>query len=118
MSRQPPVSQNPIQWYVDNLSFSFEKSTHESLFVYQSVTTGSGSFSGKEFLDTVTIAPGLVVHNQAICVSSSSDGFEGVDGILGYVVWYSQHIMIWLTKFFGIYMLQSVLAQQISLSTL
>ena len=30
----------------------------------------------------MTITPSLVVHNQAICVSSSSVGF---DGILGYV---------------------------------
>jgi hypothetical protein len=57
---------------------------------------------GNEFLDQVTIAPGLVIHNQSIGVATSSDGFEGgtiqfhvmswflklilhtVDGILGY----------------------------------
>ncbi|KAJ7910741.1 aspartic peptidase A1 [Mycena leptocephala] len=45
------------------------------------VTYGSGDF---QFLDQVTIAPGLVIHNQSIGVATSSDGFEGVDGILGY----------------------------------
>ncbi|TFK35982.1 aspartic peptidase domain-containing protein, partial [Crucibulum laeve] len=35
-----------------------------------SVTYGSGSFSGTEFTDTVTIAPGLVIPNQSIGVAS------------------------------------------------
>ncbi|TFK35979.1 aspartic protease [Crucibulum laeve] len=48
-----------------------------------SVTYGSGSFSGTEFTDQVTIAPGLVIPNQSIGVASRSQGFEGVDGILG-----------------------------------
>ncbi|KAJ7621411.1 acid protease [Roridomyces roridus] len=38
---------------------------------------------GTEVLDTVTLAPGLTITNQSIGVASSSDGFEGVDGILG-----------------------------------
>ncbi|KAJ7699229.1 aspartic peptidase A1 [Mycena rosella] len=38
---------------------------------------------GNEFLDQVTIAPGLVIPSQSIGVATSSDGFEGVDGILG-----------------------------------
>jgi cathepsin E len=46
--------------------------------------SSTSSFTGKEFFDTVTITPSLVVKDQAICVSNSSDGFEsGVDGILG-----------------------------------
>ncbi|KAG6813214.1 hypothetical protein H0H92_013101 [Tricholoma furcatifolium] len=48
-----------------------------------SVTYGSGSFSGTEFVDTVTIASSLVITGQSIGVASSSDGFEGVDGIIG-----------------------------------
>jgi cathepsin E len=47
------------------------------------VTYGSGSFSGTEFTDTVTIAPGLVITKQSIGVASTSTGFEGVDGIIG-----------------------------------
>ncbi|KAJ7489133.1 aspartic peptidase A1 [Mycena latifolia] len=47
------------------------------------VTYGSGDFEGNEFVDQVTIAPGLVISNQSIGVATSSDGFEGVDGILG-----------------------------------
>jgi cathepsin E len=47
------------------------------------VTYGSGSFSGTEFTDTVTIASGLVIPGQSIGVASTSTGFEGVDGIIG-----------------------------------
>ncbi|KAH0591109.1 hypothetical protein H2248_001212 [Termitomyces sp. 'cryptogamus'] len=48
-----------------------------------SVTYGSGSFSGTEFTDTVTIANGLVIPEQSIGVASRSSGFEGTDGIIG-----------------------------------
>jgi cathepsin E len=48
-----------------------------------SVTYGSGSFSGTEFIDQVTIANGLVIGQQSIGVASTSTGFNGVDGILG-----------------------------------
>ncbi|TFK41838.1 aspartic protease [Crucibulum laeve] len=48
-----------------------------------SVTYGSGSFSGTEFTDQVTLASGLVIPNQSIGVASTSEGFDGVDGILG-----------------------------------
>ncbi|KII85701.1 hypothetical protein PLICRDRAFT_701179 [Plicaturopsis crispa FD-325 SS-3] len=47
------------------------------------VTYGSGSFSGTEFTDTVTLGTGLVIQKQSIGVASRSTGFEGVDGILG-----------------------------------
>lgn len=66
----------------------------------QSVTYGSGSFSGKsrgpademvrlkgyigtEFTDTVTLGNGLTIKSQSIGVASRSQGFDGVDGILG-----------------------------------
>jgi cathepsin E len=48
-----------------------------------SVTYGSGSFSGTEFIDQVTIASGLVIPKQSIGVASTSTGFQGVDGIIG-----------------------------------
>jgi len=48
-----------------------------------SVTYGSGSFSGEEFTDDITLAPGFVIKNQQIGVAKESSGFEGVDGILG-----------------------------------
>ncbi|KAG1790291.1 acid protease [Suillus plorans] len=47
------------------------------------VSYGSGSMSGKEYTDTVTLGPDLVIKNQGIGVASSAQGFEGVDGILG-----------------------------------
>lgn len=67
-----------------------------------SVTYGSGSFSGTEckfFIylfvytvrstcsvdtDTVTLSSALVITQQGIGVASTSRGFQGVDGILGY----------------------------------
>ncbi|KAM5546209.1 hypothetical protein V8D89_000335 [Ganoderma adspersum] len=47
-----------------------------------SVTYGSGSFSGEEYTDTVTIGS-LVIENQGVGVASRSSGFSGYDGILG-----------------------------------
>ncbi|KAL4246323.1 peptidase A1 family protein [Abortiporus biennis] len=48
-----------------------------------SVTYGSGDFSGTEFTDTVSLGSGLSINSQSIGVASRSDGFDGVDGILG-----------------------------------
>ncbi|KAG0695483.1 acid protease [Suillus ampliporus] len=48
-----------------------------------SVSYGSGSVSGEEYLDTVTLGSGLVITGQSIGVAKSSQGFSGVDGILG-----------------------------------
>ncbi|KAG1851993.1 acid protease [Suillus tomentosus] len=47
------------------------------------VSYGSGSMSGKEYTDTVTLGPDLVIQNQGIGVASTAQGFQGVDGILG-----------------------------------
>jgi hypothetical protein len=58
---------------------STSKSTGNSV----SVSYGSGSFSGTEYTDTVTLSSGLVIKNQSIAVASTSTGFDGVDGILG-----------------------------------
>ena len=43
----------------------------------------TSSFLGTEYLDTVTIALGLVISQQSIGVASNSTGFDGFDGILG-----------------------------------
>lgn len=48
-----------------------------------SVTYGSGSFSGTEFTDQVSLASGLTISKQSIGVASRSTGFDGFDGILG-----------------------------------
>jgi len=47
------------------------------------VNYGTGSFSGEEWLDTVTLAPGLVISQQSIGVANSTTNFTGGDGILG-----------------------------------
>jgi cathepsin E len=56
----------------------------------QSVTYGSGEFSGNEFTDTVSLGSGLTITKQSIGVATSSQGFQGVDGILGSVISLSQ----------------------------
>ncbi|EKM61624.1 uncharacterized protein PHACADRAFT_112385 [Phanerochaete carnosa HHB-10118-sp] len=47
-----------------------------------SVSYGSGSFSGEEYTDQVTLGS-LVINDQSIGVASQSEGFQGSDGILG-----------------------------------
>ncbi|KAG0695389.1 aspartic peptidase domain-containing protein, partial [Suillus ampliporus] len=47
------------------------------------VSYGSGSFSGTEYTDTVTLGSGLTITAQSIGVASTSTGFAGVDGIIG-----------------------------------
>ncbi|KAG2044362.1 aspartic peptidase domain-containing protein [Suillus americanus] len=47
------------------------------------VDYGSGSFSGTEYTDTVTLGSGLTITKQSIGVASTSEGFTGVDGIIG-----------------------------------
>jgi cathepsin E len=70
------VGANPNKPYVKT---STSVATGQSV----SVTYGSGSFSGTEFLDRVTITSVLVVNNQSIGAASTSTGFGGVDGIIG-----------------------------------
>lgn len=48
-----------------------------------SVSYGSGSFSGSEYTDKVSFG-GLTVNKQSIGAASSSSGFSGVDGIIGF----------------------------------
>jgi len=47
------------------------------------VSYGSGSFSGNEFTDQVTLGDSLVIRNQSIGVATTANGFSDVDGILG-----------------------------------
>ncbi|EIM92896.1 aspartic peptidase A1 [Stereum hirsutum FP-91666 SS1] len=47
------------------------------------VTYGSGSFSGTEFTDQVSLGTGLTITRQSIGTATRSTGFDGVDGILG-----------------------------------
>ncbi|KAF8155370.1 aspartic peptidase domain-containing protein [Mycena galopus ATCC 62051] len=61
-----------------------QTSTSESTGQAVASIYGSGSFSGTEFTDQVTLAPGLVISQQSIGVASNASGFdEGLDGILG-----------------------------------
>ncbi|EJC99400.1 family A1 protease [Fomitiporia mediterranea MF3/22] len=60
-----------------------ETSTSQDTGDLVSVQYGSGFFIGEEFSDTVTLAEGLVIENQGIGDALISQGFDGVDGILG-----------------------------------
>ncbi|KZT31528.1 family A1 protease, partial [Sistotremastrum suecicum HHB10207 ss-3] len=47
------------------------------------VEYGSGFFIGEECTDTVSLGPDLVIKSQSIGAALLSEGFEGVDGIIG-----------------------------------
>ncbi|CDO77364.1 hypothetical protein BN946_scf184787.g13 [Trametes cinnabarina] len=47
------------------------------------VISVNDSFTGEEFTDQVTLAPGLVMQNRAIGAAIESQGFDGVYGIIG-----------------------------------
>jgi len=58
-------------------------STSQSTGKSVNVSYGSGSFSGTEYTDTLTLSPTLVIQKQSIGVASTAQGFNDVDGILG-----------------------------------
>ncbi|KAH8109685.1 family A1 protease [Phellopilus nigrolimitatus] len=60
-----------------------ETSTSKETDNLMEVTYGSGFFLGIEFTDTVTLTEDLVITGQDIGVAEFSEGFEGVDGIIG-----------------------------------
>lgn len=60
-----------------------KSSTGKSTGGSVSVSYGSGSFSGTEYTDTVSFG-GLTVSSQSIGAASTSSGFSGVDGIIGF----------------------------------
>ncbi|KAL4244019.1 peptidase A1 family protein [Abortiporus biennis] len=48
-----------------------------------SVKYASGSFSGDEYMDAVSLGFGPPIQNQSIGVALNVEGFNGVDGVLG-----------------------------------
>ncbi|KAF9508800.1 hypothetical protein BS47DRAFT_1332559 [Hydnum rufescens UP504] len=58
-------------------------SSSESTGAPVTVTYGSGSFSGLEYIDKVTLG-GLTVTRQSIGDAQVTSGFTGVDGIIGF----------------------------------
>lgn len=49
----------------------------------QEVSYGSGAFEGEEFTDNVQFGD-LAITGQSIGVASQAEGFDDVDGIIGY----------------------------------
>ncbi|RPD60612.1 aspartic peptidase A1 [Lentinus tigrinus ALCF2SS1-7] len=72
------VGANKAKPFVRTPSSQFTGSAFE-------VQYGSGLVGGLEVIDTVTLAPGLTLHNQSIGVADLAKGFDGMDGILGRV---------------------------------
>ncbi|KAI9068199.1 aspartic peptidase A1 [Trametes sanguinea] len=58
-------------------------STSQATTNIMQVSYGSGSFTGMQYYDQIKLADGLVINNQSIGAASMSEGFDGVDGILG-----------------------------------
>lgn len=69
-------------WVGANLPYNPTSSSYDTGNTIN-VSYGSGTMSGEEYTDTVTLGSSLVIQNQGIGVASSAQGFEGVDGILG-----------------------------------
>lgn len=42
-----------------------------------------GFYTGEQVIDTVTLAPNLVIANQSLGAALETEGFDGVDGLLG-----------------------------------
>ena len=58
-------------------------STNRITHVHQEVQYGSGFFEGIAAEDTANLGSGLTIKAQEFGVAIRSEGFEGVDGILG-----------------------------------
>ncbi|OCH91612.1 family A1 protease [Obba rivulosa] len=69
-------------WVGANKSF-VKTRTAKSTGQQIAVSYGSGNFSGEEYTDIVILSPGLAIQKQSIGVASTSQGLDGLDGILG-----------------------------------
>jgi cathepsin E len=69
-------------WVGSGTRFKSTSTTHKLNLRFE-VEYGSGAVEGNEVLDRVTIANGLVITNQSIGTATASEGFSGVDGIIG-----------------------------------
>ncbi|TFK33029.1 family A1 protease [Crucibulum laeve] len=83
---QPPTSYTLLidtgNWIGADKKYT-PTSTSKNTRKQVTVTYGSGSFTGTEFMDQVSLGGDLVIQNQSIGVASSAQGFTDVDGILG-----------------------------------
>lgn len=71
-------------WAGANNSGSYHPtSTSKQQSEYIFMSYGSGQMSGDTYTDQVTLGAGLVIKNQYIGFATESQGFTGVDGILG-----------------------------------
>ncbi|KAG2073289.1 acid protease [Suillus decipiens] len=84
----PPTSYNLVldsgsanTWVRDTVYVPTDTSTPTERPV--KVVYGGGYIEGFEFLDTVTVGPGLTVIGQSITVADEVEGFDSLHGVLG-----------------------------------
>ncbi|KAG2073297.1 aspartic proteinase from Irpex Lacteus [Suillus decipiens] len=85
---EPPTRYNLVLdsgsaniWVRDSMYVPTDTSTPTERIVVSSY--GDGYIEGLEFLDTVTVGPGLTVIGQSIAVADEVEGHDGLDGVLG-----------------------------------
>ncbi|KZT18689.1 aspartic peptidase A1 [Neolentinus lepideus HHB14362 ss-1] len=69
-------------WAGAGTAYARTSTTKDTLNIV-SVTYGSGNFEGQEVTDLVSLGDGLTIENQSVGAAFYSEGFSGVDGILG-----------------------------------
>ncbi|TRM60642.1 aspartic peptidase domain-containing protein [Schizophyllum amplum] len=69
-------------WVGSGKEYVTSKTSHNTREAFQ-ISYGSGSCSGTQYIDQVSLGEGLVIPKQAIGVATKADGMNGIDGILG-----------------------------------
>ncbi|KAL1692556.1 aspartic peptidase domain-containing protein [Schizophyllum commune] len=69
-------------WIGSGKKYVVTKSSENTRQHFQ-ISYGSGSCSGTQYIDHVSLGGGLDIPKQSIGVASKADGMNGIDGILG-----------------------------------
>ncbi|KAL1745801.1 aspartic peptidase domain-containing protein [Schizophyllum fasciatum] len=69
-------------WVGSGKKYVVSKTSQNTRQPFQ-ISYGSGSCSGTQYIDQVSLGEGLVIPKQSIGVASRADGMNGIDGILG-----------------------------------
>ncbi|KAG2073306.1 aspartic proteinase [Suillus decipiens] len=76
-----PTSGSAKTWVRDSVYVPTKSSSPTEQPVV--VIYGDGYIEGLEFLDTVTVGPGLTIIGQSIAIADEVEGHDGLDGVLG-----------------------------------
>ncbi|KAI5836292.1 acid protease [Schizophyllum commune Tattone D] len=69
-------------WIGSGKKYVVTKSSENTRQHFQ-ISYGSGSCSGTQYIDHVSLGEGLDIPKQSIGIASKADGMNGIDGILG-----------------------------------